>query len=148
MPPNRNWEKTMSSTRIGKSNPYVTWLYAGAVGGYVFGTLDGLLEGMSFHQSVGIGGHTLLAGAGAGLLGYSVYQFTRPLGRFQKIVSFGVAGSFLYGVSSLLVDLPPDTSLIVSIKPWVGFLSGFVGGAVAGLIFVSRGRSQDNGVSD
>ena len=138
----------MSSTRIGVPNPYVTWLSAGAVGGYVFGTLDGLLEGMSFHQSVGIGGHTLLAGAGAGLLGYTVFQITRPLGRFRGIVSFGVAGSFLFGVSSLLVDLPIDTSLILSTKPWVGFLSGFVGGAAAGLMFVFRGRSQDNGESD
>lgn len=138
----------MSSTRIGTSNPYIVWLCAGAVGGYVFGALDGLFGGMSFHQSVGIGGHTLLAGAGAGILGYVIFQITRPLGRLREPVSLGVAVSFLYGVSSLLVDLPLDASLIVSTAPWIGFLSGFIGGAAAGLLFAFRGRSQGNGESD
>jgi hypothetical protein len=106
--------------------------YLGAVGGYVFGMVDGLLTGQGFSRAASLGGHTLLAGATAGAAGLAIYRISCATGAFRKPLSMGVVGALFFGIGGLLIDASPAVQSTAFRGSAIDFVAGFLGGIVGG----------------
>ena len=108
---------------------------AGGVFGYVCGLLHALSSSFGMHESIGVAGHTVLAGYIAALIGYLLYFLLRKREKARVLVSFPVFVSAFLGLIGCML---PNSSFYLgnTMSPLSGMFAGAIGGLVGGITYI------------
>jgi len=106
----------------------------GAVGGYCWGLVQGLSNGLGFVEAMGIGGITILVGFATALLGTFAWKLIKPNTIPRKMLAFGVLGSLFFGLQSLIVPVETLATIDGMTESTYAFGIGGIAGAFGGLM--------------